>query len=229
MSLRLKSNSAKVWNIITGIARVVIRTLVEAVHRLIINIFDMLLGFLNWPEKKLRVKIFILQDLQAEPVVSSADLEPAIAYARRSFKKNFNVNLLPRHDKEPFAEVLQKKVPPEVLHTEGSIGALGAEFKTAGSFFAANLSGIFYPLTAFIVIDIRGATGCSLGPITDYVTLDPFGAKNTSILAHELAHACGLWHIKQRSNLLWPSDDRGDEVKWWQKNLFRSSRHVTYW
>jgi hypothetical protein len=98
-----------------------------------------------------------------------------------------------------------------------------------GSFFAANLTGLFYPVTAFVVLDIDHASGCSLGPLTDYVTLDPDGAKNASTLAHEIAHACGLWHVQSKSNLLWRTFSRGDEIKWWQKNIFRGSRHVTYW
>jgi hypothetical protein len=99
----------------------------------------------------------------------------------------------------------------------------------SGSFFASNLSGLFYPVTAFVVLDIDHASGCSLGPLTDYVTLDPGGARNASTLAHEIAHACGLWHLRSKSNLLWRTSSRGDKVKWWQKNIFRSSRHVTYW
>ena len=29
--------------------------------------------------------------------------------------------------------------------------------------------------------------------------------------------------------LMWPGSDRGDDTHWWQRNLFRASRHVTYW
>lgn len=230
MSLGPRINTTvKTWNIIKAIARVTIRSIVETIHRLIINIFDTLFGFLNWPEKKLRVKIFILKGPQDNPVVSPVDLDLAVEYAKRSFKKNFNTHLLPHRNEKTFAEVLQMKPPYEVLYTKGSIGALREEFKVAGSFFASNLSGLFYPVTAFIVLDIDHASGCSLGPLTDYVTLDPGGAKNTSTLAHEIAHACGLWHHRSKSNLLWRTFSRGDEVKWWQKNIFRSSRHVTYW
>ena len=219
----------KSWYAVKGVTRVIVKTIVESLHRLVINIFDLLFGFLNWPEKKLRVKILILQDPQANSVVSPADLATAVEYAKRSFKKNFNTRLLPHKSKRPFADVLQKKPPLEVLYTKGSIGALAEEFKTAGSFFASNLSGLFYPVTAFVVLDIDHASGCSLGPLTDYVTLDPVGAKNPSTLAHEIAHACCLWHQRSKSNLLWRTFSRGDEVKWWQKNVFRSSRHVTYW
>jgi len=219
----------KTWNGIKGSTRVGIRIIAEALHRVVINIFDTLFGFLNWPEKKLRIRIFILQDSQANSVVSPADLDTAIEFAKRSFKKNFNTRLLPHKNKQPFTEILQKKAPYEVLYTKGSTGALAEEFKIAGSFFASNLSGSFYPVTAFVVLDIDHASGCSLGPLTDYVTLDPGGARNTSTLAHEIAHACGLWHQQTKSNLLWRTHSRGDEVKWWQKNIFRSSRHITYW
>ncbi|HEV8271769.1 MAG TPA: hypothetical protein VGQ04_10730 [Chitinophagaceae bacterium] len=219
----------KVWNGIKGVIRVAIRIIVETLHRGVINIFDTLFGFLNWPKKILRVKIFILQDPQTNAVVSPADLDFALEYAKRSFKKNFNTRLLPYKNKLPFVEVLKEKPPHEALYTKGSIGALGEEFKIAGSFFASNLSGLFYPVTAFIVLDIDIASGCSLGPLADYVTLNPVGAKNASTLVHEIAHACGLWHQLDKSNLLWRTSGRGDEVKWWQKNIFRSSRHVTYW
>jgi len=219
----------KIWNGIKGSTRIITRIITETFHRLVINIFDTLFGFLNWPEKKLRIKIVILQDPQANPVVSPADLDTAIEFAKRSFKKNFNTSLLPYKSGQPFAEVLQRKAPYEVLYTKGSIGALWEEFTITGSFFASNLSGLFYPITAFIVLDIDHASGCSLGPLSDYVTLDPGGAKNVSTLAHEIAHVCGLWHLPSKSNLLWRTFSRGDEVKWWQKNIFRSSRHVTYW
>ena len=219
----------KIWNGIKATSRIATRIIVEGVHRLVINLFDTLFGFLNWPEKKLRVKIIILQDPQATPVVSPADLNTAIEYAKRSFKKNFNTRLLPHASSQPFSDVLQKSAPHEVLYTKGSIGALAEEFTLAGSFFAFNLIGLFYPVTAFVVLEINHASGCSLGPLTDYVTLDPNGAKNASTLAHEIAHACGLWHQQAKSNLLWRTYSRGNEVTWWQKNIFRGSRHVTYW
>ena len=219
----------KIWNGIKGIARISVRIIAETIHRLLINVFDTLLGFLNWPEKKLRIKIYILQDPQVDPVISPGGLDTAIEYAKRSFKKNFNTRLLPYKSSQQFTEVLQKNVPYEVLYTKGGIGALAEEFSVTGSFFASNLSSLFYPVTAFVVLDIDHASGCSLGPLTDYVTLDPGGARNASTLAHEIAHACGLWHLRSKSNLLWRTSSRGDKVKWWQKNIFRSSRHVTYW
>ena len=213
---------------IKGIARVMARIIVEGFHRVTINLFDTLFGFLNWPEKKLRVKIWILEGSKDRPVLSPAELAIALGYAKDSLKKNFNVNLLPAKNGQ-FVEVLKVIPPGDVLYTKGGHGALKEEFKVTGNFFASHLSGTFYPVTAFVVIDIAGASGCSLGPLTDYVTLDPDGARSVSTLVHELAHAGGLWHVKERSNLLYRFKSRGNEVNWWQKNLFRGSRHVTYW
>jgi hypothetical protein len=214
---------------IKAMVRVSTRIILEILHRLLINLFDTIFGFLGWPEKKLRIKILILKDSHGQPSLLPGNLDQAIEYAEITFKKNFNINLVPVERKNSFVEVLHKEAPREVLYTKGGVGALKEEFRITGSFFASSLSGKFYPVTAFVVMGIVGASGCSLGPISDYVTMDTAGAKSDSILAHELAHACGLWHVKQRSNLLWGYKDRGDKVKWWQKNLLRSSRHVTYW
>ena len=223
-----EDTSQKIWNVITGISRAIARIMIEIFYRWIINLFDTLFGFLNWPGKKIRIRILILKTSTGQPVVSPTELDAAIAYAKKSLMKNFNVSLLPYKQKQ-FVEFLDKIAPDETLHTRGGPGALAEEFKTTGSFFAANLSGSFWPVTAFVVIDIAGAIGCSLGPLTDYITLDQRGARNDSTLVHEIAHACGLWHVKAGSNLLFRNKSRGDNVNWWQKCIFRSSRHVTYW
>ena len=213
---------------VKGILRVSVRILIETLHRLVLNIFDTLFGFLLWPQKKMRIKIFILKDQQNNPIVSTDDLDAAIKYAIKVFKEKFNVALLPAGNGS-FVEISKTIFPAEVLHTKGGSGALAEEFKIAGNYFDADLISPIYPVTTFVVIDIDNATGCSLGPMTDYVTLSHDGAKNESVLAHELAHACALWHVNDRSNLLWNRNDRGDKIKWWQKNIFRSSRHITYW
>lgn len=214
-------------NLIKGILRAIARLIIETIHRLLFNIPDMLFGFLKWPGKKIRIKIFILKIDEQDLSISPADLETSLKFATKIFREKFNVDLLPVD--RSFVEVLSQIAPEGVLYTKGGRGGLIEEFKTAGNFFAANLVSPIYPITVFVVKDIEGATGCSLGPLTDYVTLDHDGAKDKSVLAHELAHACGLWHVKDKTNLLWHTRSRGDDVAGWQKNIFRSSRHITYW
>jgi hypothetical protein len=219
----------KAWYIIKATGRAIIRILLETLHRLVLNVFDTFFGFLNWPRKKLRIKIFILTGDGQDTTILPGELNNAIDHTRKIFLQNFNVKVMPAGKDEPFAELLKKNSPHEALHTKGSVGALVEEFKVAGNFYSSNLIAPIYPITVFIVMDIKGATGCSLGPMTDYVTLDHDGAKSISTLAHELAHACGLWHLKDTTNLLWNRNNRGDKIRWWQKNMLRSSRHITYW
>jgi len=79
--------------------------------------------------------------------------------------------------------------------------------------------------------------GCSLGPLTDYVLVEFTGAatdtaagqpaNSSSILPHEMGHACNLWHVSP-SNLMQPDNPRATNLSWWQIALIRASRHVTY-
>jgi hypothetical protein len=228
----IKKAVKKVWRAVKAVVRVVARVVVTAVG-LALGVPDLLLGFVAWPQKHLRLHIFILSD-ENGPLVNPGDLEPAIDYARRVLKDRFNVKLHPYS--KTFVEVITEPAPAAALDVKCGAGALGEEFGEAGEFFAEHLAGwnaipvsLTFPITMFVVRDVEDKQGCSLGPLTDYVTIDPSGVKNPSTMAHELGHACSLWHSGSKSNLMWADADRGDGVKWFQKNLLRSSRHVTYW
>jgi hypothetical protein len=225
----VKSFAKKAWRGIKSAARQLGRVIAEVAGR-IIGLPDLLLGFITWPSKKLRIKIRILSDQYGQAVASPSDLTPSIDYAKRVFKDRLNVKLLPYPGSEnPIVDIIVDPAPSAALQVSCGSGAWGEEFGDAGEFFAGHLAGLVFPVTVFVVKDMSGADGCSLGPLTDYVTLDRAGVKSGNPLAHEVAHACGLWHSGSKSNLMWKSPDRGDSLKWWQKNLFRSSRHVTYW
>lgn len=229
---KIKKVVKKVWRVVKAVVRVVVR-IVTTIIGAVLGIFDLLLGFLTWPPKKLRLQIFILSD-QNGPLVNPGDLTPAIDYARNTLKDRFNVKLLPYS--KNMIEIIKEPAPNAALVVSCDSDALKEEFGQAGEFFANHLAGwnaipisLTFPITAFVVSDIKGKIGCSLGPLSDYLTISPSGVKSDSTLAHEIGHSCSLWHSGSQSNLMWPNSNRGNQVKWFQKNLFRSSRHVMYW
>jgi hypothetical protein len=231
-----KSKLKKAWNFVKGAARIIVRVITEAIHRIIPGLVDLLFGFANWPQKHMRIKVLILRGSPKLDILTLADLQPSVDYAVRVFKDRFNVKLSPHHEGS-FVDFISEPAPPAAINVGSGADAWGDELGEAGDFFASHLAGLVYPVTVFVVENIAGKRGYSLGPATDYVIVDLDGIQpqmvngvpTASTLAHELGHACGLWHSYAKSNLMWSSWDRGDGVKWFQRNLFRSSRHVMYW
>lgn len=79
------------------------------------------------------------------------------------------------------------------------------------------------------VRSVGGALGCSVRVGGDYVVIGPPGLADRTALAHETGHTCSWLHSGTQSNLMFYTAPAGDEAKWFQKNLLRSSRHVQYW
>lgn len=229
----LKKAVKKVWRAVKAVVRVVVRVVITVVNALTVGLPDLLLGFLTWPRKKMRLHIFILSDSNG-PVVNPSDLQPSIDFAINTYKDRFNVKVLPYS--KSFVETLKNPATPAALNPGCNGGALGDEFGEAGEYYASHLAGwnaipisLTFPITVFVVSDVSGKKGCSLGPLSDYVTLDVDGVASINTMAHEIGHACNLWHSGSKSNLMWRNSDRGNNAKWFQKNLLRSSRHVQYW
>jgi hypothetical protein len=237
---KFKSAVKKVWRAAKAVVRVVVRAVITIVNSLTLGLFDLLFGFLAWPPKRLRLHVFILatapppgggDEMPPTPVVPPQEVQDAIDRTKRIYKDRFNVNVRPYS--KTFIEFLTDPPPPEVLDFECGIGS---EFGVAGEYLAKHLAGwnavpisATFPVTVFVVRSLLGPLGCSMAVIGEYVVIAQPGVVDNVGLAHELGHTCSLWHSGSSDNLMFRQSPAGEKVKWFQKNLLRSSRHVQYW
>ena len=182
--------------------------------------------------KKLRIRVAILRDEQGRPVATAGDVEPSVAEARRVLREALAIDLLAAA--EPLVRTIDEPAPANALDSPCAEGSYRADFGDGGAFFRrylepGRLTGSGGPITVFVVRDVLGKAGCSLGPLVDHVTVDmtALTGRRLRVLAHELGHACGLPHSNAAENLMLPSR-MGDRLQPWQAAVFRSSRHVTY-
>jgi len=182
--------------------------------------------------KKLRVRVVILRDEQGNAVATQTDVEPSLAEARRVLREQLAIELLPAA--EPMVTTLEVPAPKGALDSPCAEGSWRADFGEGGAFFRrfaqrGPATGSGTPITVFVVRDVLGKAGCSLGPLVDHVTVDmtALTGRRLRVLAHELGHACGLPHSDSAENLMLPKA-MGERLQPWQVAVFRSSRHVKY-
>jgi hypothetical protein len=243
----IKNAAKKTWRVVKGVVRWAVK-LVATVVMWAINIWDFLFGFLNWPQKYLTLHIVILSkidpiDMKIVPVCQPSDLQSSIDQAERILRERVNVKLRPYAPQ--FAQILGGVAAQAALNPSCcGLTPAWEEFREQGEWYAGHTAGwvtgipisLRFPITAFVVEDVQCKAGCAIGPTADYLVIDMDGVNSTgprlnnSTLMHEIGHCCHLphWFVGVQ-NLMWPGADRGDETKWWQRNLFRNSRHVTYW
>lgn len=186
---------------------------------------------IDW-EKKLRVCLIILLD-GSRPLTTPAALEPTIQDATQIYKDAANIKLIV----EDIHTVVEIDRWERNLDVDCDFGAWTDDILATGSNFEFLANGYCFdgtgrrligwasPVVIFLVREVKGKRGCSLGPFSDYVTIE---ATDPGCLAHELAHACHPWTHHGDPNNLLHEDCEGTQLKKWQKILIRNSRHVTY-
>ena len=226
---KFKKAVKKVWRVVKAVVRAVVRIVVEIVYRVV----NALLFWLPI-KKKMRLQSLILRAENGKAVVNDADLTAAVDIVKKTMNDKFDVKL--KFYGEPGIQTLTSSAPKAALDVECGGGALSNEFGEAGEYFANNLAAwnviplhLGFPITAFVVRNVSGKIGCSLGPLADYVTLSVKGAFSDTTLVHEIGHCCGLLHRENKNNLMFPDDGRGTSVTGWQKFVVRNSRHCTFW
>jgi len=185
------------------------------------------------PFKQLRVRVVVLRDEQGQPLCVLDEITKSWEEAQRIFSQQAHVRLIAAR---PLSLIVPEPSPTAALNVHCDDGAWQEDLDLAGDYFRRNCAqtrsgkwtGYGAPVTVFIVRDISNKGGCSLGPLSNYVTLEA-GMLNRArhrLLAHEVAHACGLWHSANKENLMFPKGP-GDILTRWQTIVLRNSRHVT--
>lgn len=184
------------------------------------------------PYKKLLLRIVILRDEEGAPLAPAENAIPSFYEAQRIFLGEARVRVLPAGQ---MVQIIDEPAPKAALDVHCDDGAWQEDFARAGDYFRRHIArdrgrflGYGAPVTVFVVRDISNKGGCSLGPLTDYVTVEAamLTRARYRLVAHELAHACGLWHSKEKVNLMFPKGP-GDKLAWWQAVILRNSRHAT--
>jgi hypothetical protein len=203
------------------------------------------------PPKQLRVRIVVLSNASGQNVLGIPDaaveaaLGPTLELTREILWQQARVRLLPVEGR--FVEVETEPAPKAALSVHCNRRAFVEDYEAAGRYFsqrlaragATNILGAGMPITAFVVADIDGVVGCSIGPLADYVTLQPAAitAPRPWALAHEIGHACGLPHLNAIGRALFGGDNAtnlmdpygsGEQLTRRQALVLRSSRHVTF-
>jgi len=222
---------------------------VEFVVNQVGGLVEGIAGLLGWlPRKVMDLHVFVLRDSDG-PLIAEDALGPVVAETKRIYWDRARV------DATITVHMLETIAPDYAFHIDADGGLFGEDLTMAGTYFqstmtlelGASVTGLFArrpaPVAAFVVKGVgTSQTGCSLGPLADWVVVEPAYLRKRAdgtvpnTLAHEVAHACGLAHTDDITNLIHPQEDdgarppryRGDNLSPFQRMVVRNSSHVAF-
>jgi hypothetical protein len=192
--------------------------------------------------KRIRVRAFVLRvpptggDAGGRPLATEAQVREALNAADEILRREANTGLV--WGEWPQVETIDEPAPDVVLDVECGRASWREDLGEPGAYFRGVLAaarrrgvsavgaatGYGEPIGVFVVRTIAGKAGCSMGPLSDYLTVDRVRGP---LIAHELGHCCGLWHSRDAGNLMHPAAN-SETMTRSQQAIFRNSRHVTF-
>jgi len=226
--------------------------MMKGVWNMVLTFLHIPVGLIEWaflvkghkPVKRLRLSIVINTDKNGIPIVEPNEVVKHLEKTVTLYKEKANIQIKStRFNASPNPSLdwidIQKSPSPQRVNQVGcnktafwqDLWLTGAafQFTTLSRFFHTNflrIVGYGSPIIVFVVEDVKGFLGCSLGPFTDYVTV---AGKGLICMAHEIGHACNLVHKhKDKENLMHPLGCRNSTLTTKQIAFMRASRHVTF-
>jgi len=186
--------------------------------------------------KRMRVCIIITHNGR-EPVTTPAAIQPMVDRLVNIYRDEANIDV----------EVsFNEGGPVPNVHPGCGFDAwledlwlYGSQYENSASlncreYNVASVVGLGSPIYAFCVEDVIDKNGCSLGPLTNYVTFQGPGPQclSNTTLAHEVGHACGLLLHDESdvTNLMYKQcqPTGRDQLSPFQKVIVRGSKYCTY-
>ncbi len=230
----------------------IVGRIVKWAWNLILTILHLPFGVIEWifltkghkPAKKMKLAVVLFTDKDDNPVVQASQVIEQIKQTVDFYKDKANIlvqSANPSASDLPAEDwiYISKKTPSKRINWVGCnliafredlwLTGMSFQFMALSRLFHTNfrrIIGFGSPIVVYIVEDVAGFRGCSLGPLTDYVTVD---SKGLVCMTHEIGHACTLFHENEDTeNLMHPKGCEKTKLTTKQIAIMRASRHVSF-